>query len=282
MSYLLGDVYIKSDGGSFPITQDFGADYQTYHARYNLQGHNGLDFGVPSMTPLVSAADGWISEIGQGPTFDKAGYGNYLKIVHNGYLTLYAHLNDLTVKLNDRVVRGQLIGHSNNSGFSTAPHLHFGVAPCDGSGNKTETQNGFSGYIDPDGARCEWEIHSLTAPIMPGSTKPPVQVPFDDYPRIIAEGTNGKVILTYLIQSGMNEFLGKTGKAPVDLQHNIGDPEDGNKAVSYLEYMFDRPLITTTEQQAISEAVSNLPTEQRSFFLSGVVGLLQNIGVLRR
>ena len=56
-------------------------------------------------------------------------YGNYIKIDHqNGYYTLYAHLqNDLPVKNNQIVKKGQIIGYMSDSGNAYGKHLHFEV-----------------------------------------------------------------------------------------------------------------------------------------------------------
>lgn len=262
MAFILGDVYI----GNFPETQAFGADYQTYHARYGLSGHNGIDIGCPTMTPVLSAADGWVSEKG----FDAGGYGNYIKIVHNGYLTLYGHLNDIAVNLKDQVVSGQLVGHSNNTGMSTGPHLHFGVAPCDGNGIKTEANNGFSGYIDPNGSLCQWEIKNLTAPVVPQhDSKPPVQVPFEIYPIIIAQGTNYITLATYLQNHGVNDFLSVKGLPLIDLKNNPGDPTAGQRITEYMDELFTE-LSTLKEQQPPAPAAPVVTDAQKQSFLSGV------------
>ena len=54
--------------------------------------------------------------------------GNYIIINHsNDEYSFYAHLipGSITVKPNDRVTQGQVIGKLGNSGNSDAPHLHF-------------------------------------------------------------------------------------------------------------------------------------------------------------
>ncbi len=269
--FTLGDIYI----GSFPQTQAFGADALTYSARYGLKGHNGIDIGCPTLTPVLSAADGWISETG----FDTAGYGRYIKVVHNGYLTLYAHLNDVAVKLKDRVVAGQLIGHSNNSGFSTGPHLHFAVAPCDSNGIKTEMTNGYSGYIDPNGSRCAWNIQNLRMPIVPGiDNKPPVAVPADDFVRTVAQGSNYKVIASYVLGRGINDFLASIGTPELDLDNNPNDPEGGKKITQYIGHLLEK--VQVLESNPTSPEVV-LPEEKQKSLMEAIAGVLRNMGVLK-
>jgi len=156
MTYILGDVYI----GNYPETQGFGDNPQNY-AQFGLKGHDGIDIGAPTNTQVIASNDGWIKEVGSDPT----GYGNYVKVIHNGYLTLSAHLDHATVSVGDKVIRGQLIGYSDNTGNSTGAHIHFGVAPCDSNGAKTEINNGYAGYIDPNGNRCSWDIKNPTQPV---------------------------------------------------------------------------------------------------------------------
>lgn len=165
MSYLLSDIFI----GDFVITQRFGSNPAQY-AKFGLRGHNGIDFGCPTGTQIVSAADGLVIETGYDPT----GYGYYIKVKHDGYLTLYAHLSQIIAKQGEQVLAGELIGLSGNTGNSTGAHLHFGVAPCDDNGLKTQSNNGYSGYIDALSKLCQWSLKNLTAPVTP---PPPTPAP---------------------------------------------------------------------------------------------------------
>jgi len=122
----------------YPITQGFGANPAVY-SKLGMPGHNGLDFGCPAETRLCAPADGVVinSELHKS-------YGNIVKIKHNGgYFTLFAHMNKCLVKVGDAVKTGDLIGLSGMTGFSTGPHLHFGLQSV------KEGTKPYNYYIDP-------------------------------------------------------------------------------------------------------------------------------------
>lgn len=102
------------------ITQGFGGNAAVY-ARFGLPGHNGIDIGCASGSPVRAAAEGSVVQVG----WDANGYGNYVKLEHGGYQTLYAHLKKVLVGNGAHVKAGDLVGLSDNTGFSTGPHLHF-------------------------------------------------------------------------------------------------------------------------------------------------------------
>lgn len=284
MAYLLSDIFI----GEFPITQNFGARPEVYSARYGIKGHNGEDYGCPSMTPIVSAAEGWVSEIGSKDlgTFDSGGYGNYIKVVHDGYLTLYGHLNDIQVKKGDRVLSGQLIAHSNNTGNSDAPHLHFGVAPCDGAGVKTEADNGYSGYIDPMSDRCHWEVKNLTAPVTSVSNQEEKQVTIKEHEFLqsVAQGTNYKVIVSFLQGHGLNTFLNASGMESIDFNANPTDPTGGERVNNFLAHLIQELKDSNSEltqtrinpsPTPLSDQVNNLPLDQKTSLLQNLLSSIK-------
>jgi murein DD-endopeptidase MepM/ murein hydrolase activator NlpD len=87
--------------------------------------HEGVDFAVPQGTPIHAAADGVVRDARRN-----GGYGNYVRVDHaDGVATAYGHLSRFApnLKPGTKVVRGQLLGFSGNTGRSTGPHLHFEV-----------------------------------------------------------------------------------------------------------------------------------------------------------
>lgn len=85
--------------------------------------HRGVDFAAPTGTPIYAAGDGTVEVAGRN-----GGYGNYIRIRHNGtYKTAYAHLSRIKVKNGSHVRQGQIIGLVGSTGRSTGPHLHYEV-----------------------------------------------------------------------------------------------------------------------------------------------------------
>jgi len=85
--------------------------------------HNGIDIGVDMGTPVHAAMDGFVSETGYNSSF-----GNYIVLEHHaGWMSLYGHLQTVSVKSGQRIAAGQRIAFSGNTGYSTGPHLHFSV-----------------------------------------------------------------------------------------------------------------------------------------------------------
>jgi murein DD-endopeptidase MepM/ murein hydrolase activator NlpD len=91
--------------------------------------HEGIDFGAPVGTAVRASDGGKVSFVGWDGSF-----GMTVKINHGGgYSTLYAHLSSTSVVVGEDVHQGQQIAHSGNTGFSTGPHLHFGIYKFDKS-----------------------------------------------------------------------------------------------------------------------------------------------------
>jgi len=85
--------------------------------------HQGLDFRVPTGTPVTAMNDGTV--LLARPLYFE---GNFVVIDHGqGLLTLYLHLSEFKVKEGDVVKGGQEIGLSGGTGRATGPHLHVAV-----------------------------------------------------------------------------------------------------------------------------------------------------------
>ena len=85
--------------------------------------HQGVDFGVPTGTPVFAAGDGVVEEARWA-----GGYGRWMKLRHNGgWETAYGHLSGWAVRAGAHVHQGQVIAYSGSTGESTGPHLHYEV-----------------------------------------------------------------------------------------------------------------------------------------------------------
>ena len=85
--------------------------------------HSGMDFSANIGTPVYATGDGVVKKAGW-----ESGYGKLIIVNHGfGYETWYAHLNDYSVRVGQKVKRGEVIGKLGNTGKSTGPHLHYEV-----------------------------------------------------------------------------------------------------------------------------------------------------------
>ncbi|GFD72220.1 hypothetical protein KUL113_16400 [Tenacibaculum sp. KUL113] len=116
-------------------------------SKYSIvQGFNGtfthsgasrfaLDFAAPVGTPVLAAREGVVIDTKDdgdkgGPSPELAKYANYVVVLHSdGTTGEYYHLKHkgAAVTRGQTVQRGQLIGYTGNTGFSSLPHLHFAV-----------------------------------------------------------------------------------------------------------------------------------------------------------
>ena len=86
--------------------------------------HKGIDFTAPYNTPIQATGDGVVVRVAN----KKTGYGKHVVIDHgHGYKTLYGHMKSTSVKVGDKVKKGQHIGKVGSTGTSTAPHCHYEV-----------------------------------------------------------------------------------------------------------------------------------------------------------
>jgi murein DD-endopeptidase MepM/ murein hydrolase activator NlpD len=85
--------------------------------------HAGIDFPGQHGQPILAAAAGKVSFVGQ-----RSGYGNVVEVSHgNGLMTRYAHLSGFAAHVGQQVDRGAMIARMGSTGRSTGDHLHFEV-----------------------------------------------------------------------------------------------------------------------------------------------------------
>ncbi|MGB7964470.1 MAG: M23 family metallopeptidase [Propionicimonas sp.] len=98
--------------------------------------HDGDDIGGTCGQPIWAAQSGTVVKAAMGYN---GGSGNNVRINHgdiNGdnVQTGYLHMLDFSVKVGDKINKGDVIGHVGSTGLSTACHLHFS-AYVNGSGS---------------------------------------------------------------------------------------------------------------------------------------------------
>jgi len=102
------------------ISAYFGS-HRSYNGGPYTSYHSGIDFRVPSGTPIYAAASGTVV-LAEPLTL----WGNAVVIDHGwGVLTGYGHLSKIEVEIGQHVERGELIARAGNTGLSTGSHLHW-------------------------------------------------------------------------------------------------------------------------------------------------------------
>jgi len=150
------------------IKEKFSLPFPKNRTYKIIQGYNGsyshntdfsryaIDFSLKIKDTVCSAADGYVVGVIKdyeygGTSIDWLDFSNYITIYHpkSGLFTEYAHLNKngSFVKVGDTVTKGQPIGLSGMTGYTTVPHLHFNVLVPDSKEGLVSTAGEFEeGY----------------------------------------------------------------------------------------------------------------------------------------
>lgn len=116
---ILGELFIMPTTGR--VTSGFGYRPDPFTGRRSF--HNGIDWAGPRGTPIVASMAGRVVESGVHSI-----YGNYVVIQHpEGFQSLYAHMERVTVNRGQTVNQRQQIGSMGSTGRSTGSHLHFSL-----------------------------------------------------------------------------------------------------------------------------------------------------------
>lgn len=115
-----GDV---SGGWTLPVEGPAGTPYHQQGSAWSTGLHTGVDFVVPTGTPVEAIGPGEVVTAGAG-----GDYGNQVVIRHeDGTFSQYAHLSEVKAVVGQSVQGGTLVGWSGETGNATGPHLHFEI-----------------------------------------------------------------------------------------------------------------------------------------------------------
>lgn len=103
------------------VTSAFGYRVNPVSGKYGF--HTGIDLAVASGTDVCSVFYGTVEKTGE-----EDDWGKYVLIRHSdGLETYYCHLSEIYAQEGAVIRRGEVIGLSGSTGWSTGPHLHFEV-----------------------------------------------------------------------------------------------------------------------------------------------------------
>lgn len=121
--------------GEKPPTDQLTKLYQQWH----IVGHNGIDYALPLGTSVLACDRGRVIASGE-----RGDFGICITLAHVWGTSIYAHLQEIRVSIDNEVAIGLCIGLSGSTGATTGPHLHFGIQPL-----HPNEDNGYGGFIDP-------------------------------------------------------------------------------------------------------------------------------------
>jgi murein DD-endopeptidase MepM/ murein hydrolase activator NlpD len=95
-----------------------------YGPKQNGLHNDGINIKAPRGAPIRAAENGVVAYVGN----ELRGFGNLVLIKHaGGWVTAYAHTDQVLVRRGDKVRRGQTIGRVGSTGNVASPQLHFEV-----------------------------------------------------------------------------------------------------------------------------------------------------------
>ncbi|HOQ81331.1 MAG TPA: M23 family metallopeptidase, partial [Candidatus Cloacimonadota bacterium] len=85
--------------------------------------HTGIDYRAKRGTPVYAIAQGIVVRASWN-----GGFGKSVEVRHpDGIISQYAHLDRINVRHGQSVKAGTIVGAVGSTGYSTGPHLHFGI-----------------------------------------------------------------------------------------------------------------------------------------------------------
>jgi murein DD-endopeptidase MepM/ murein hydrolase activator NlpD len=115
--------------GSFVLTSPFGDRLSPFTNAADF--HAGIDLAAREGTLVMATGGGKVVFADSFPLRRHTRWWRFGKVVvlrhHGGYLTVYGHLESITVRPGQPLRRGQPLGTVGNTGWSASPHLHYEV-----------------------------------------------------------------------------------------------------------------------------------------------------------
>lgn len=115
--------------GDYVTTSSFGSRRSPYTRA--MEFHAGLDLAAPVGTPIVAPAEGVVVFAGFIEASRRSGWwrlGRTVVLRHGDrFRTVYGHCGEIKVRSGERVKAGALIASVGDTGWTTAPHLHFEI-----------------------------------------------------------------------------------------------------------------------------------------------------------
>jgi len=105
-----------------PVIGEFGLK-RTRNGTIDAGFHKGIDLKADKGSPALAANSGTVVLASNFKA-----HGKTVMINHGqGVMTIYLHLQSLSVKVRQKVHKGQEIGKVGATGLATAPHVHYQV-----------------------------------------------------------------------------------------------------------------------------------------------------------
>ncbi|MBN8537845.1 MAG: M23 family metallopeptidase [Deltaproteobacteria bacterium] len=106
------------------LTRGYSSDPVPHPKKRKNRSHWGIDLAAQKGTPIYSSHQGHVVYAGK----DFKGYGKMVLLEgENGWATIYAHLDKITVKEGQKLRQGDLLGLMGKTGRVTGVHLHFEI-----------------------------------------------------------------------------------------------------------------------------------------------------------
>ncbi|MBP8974604.1 MAG: M23 family metallopeptidase [Anaerolineae bacterium] len=121
-TYVLWGCTAEVSGGSPPWSRRPLDNYKWVRG-FDPGGHTGVDLSANTGEPVYAAGAGTVVYAGWNST----GYGNVVVIAHGSTFSLYGHLSRVSVRCNQKVGVGDVIGGVGDTGNSSGTHLHFEI-----------------------------------------------------------------------------------------------------------------------------------------------------------